>query len=325
MLEQSRGALVYSLMFREGVILYPINPKQFACYRESYTSAGGKSDPSDARLMARMLRERISILKAWTPDDADTRLLSRWCEQRRAIVDEQTRIQLQLISLLKQYFPQALDLFGTRQELLWEILSKWPDPRKFKRADRQLIAKVLSAHRIANSDLQQEMIGKIREITVLCSDNAIILPAIVKAKYLIGILKQTKQTVECIEAEINKIMIRHPDAKLFTELRGAGKAMAPRLLCAFGSRRDRWGSADELATFSGIAPITKQSGKQRLVQRRFVCPKYLRQTFHEFADHARRWCPWSKAVYKSLRANGMKHHAALRKLARSWIRILFKV
>ena len=71
--------------------------------------------------------------------------------------------------------------------------------------------------------------------------------------------------------------------------------------------------------------MTKQSGKQRHVHRRFACPKYLRQTFHEFADCARRFCPWSKARYRMLRDRGMKHHAALRKIARSWIRILFRV
>ena len=120
-------------------------------------------------------------------------------------------------------------------------------------------------------------------------------------------------------------MKAHPDAKLFSNLRGSGKALAPRLLCAFGSQRDRWRDGYELASFSGIAPVTRQSGKQRQVSRRYACPKYLRQTFHEFADSARKWCPWSKARYRMLRDRGMKHHAAIRKLARSWIRILYRV
>ena len=46
---------------------------------------------------------------------------------------------------------------------------------------------------------------------------------------------------------------------------------------------------------------------------------------HEFADRARQYCPWSRARYRMLRDRGMKHHAALRKIARSWIRILFRV
>ena len=93
----------------------------------------------------------------------------------------------------------------------------------------------------------------------------------------------------------------------------------------FGSQKERWEDADSLAAYSGIAPVTRKSGKKLQVQRRYACPKFLRQTFHEFADSARLYCPWTRARYSMLRDRGMKHHAAIRKLARSWIRILFRV
>ena len=76
MLEQSRRALVYALMFRKNVLLYPVNPRQLARYRESYPG-GGKNDPTDAKYLARMLRERITTLTAWQPDDENTRLLGQ--------------------------------------------------------------------------------------------------------------------------------------------------------------------------------------------------------------------------------------------------------
>jgi hypothetical protein len=85
MLEQSRGALVYALRFREDVLLYPVNPKQLARYRESYPG-GGQSDPTDAMYLARMLHERITTLTVWQPDDENPRLdqpvdvRSRICE-----------------------------------------------------------------------------------------------------------------------------------------------------------------------------------------------------------------------------------------------------
>ena len=145
------------------------------------------------------------------------------------------------------------------------------------------------------------------------------------AKLLAQQIQQAQKAIEEFDVAIAEAMKKHPDAHLFTSLRGAGNALAPRLLAAFGSQRDRWVNADRLAAFSGIAPVTRKSGKICQVQRRYACPKYLRQTFHEFADCARRFCPWSKARYQMLRDKGMKHHAALRKIARSWIRILFKV
>jgi transposase len=140
-----------------------------------------------------------------------------------------------------------------------------------------------------------------------------------------GLLHQLEQGIEQFEQLIEAEMKTHQDARLFTALPGAGKALAPRLLTAFGSNRERFQHADEVASMSGIAPITRQSGKSRQVVRRFACPNHRRQTFHEFANCARIWCPWSKAYYNMQRSRGMKHHAAVRKLAHRWIRILFQV
>ena len=326
MLEQSRGALIYALMFREDVLLYPINPKQLARYRESYPG-GGKNDPTDAMYMARMLCERIATLKAWRPDDEKTRLIANLCQQRRKIVDSRTKLRQQLIALLKSYFPVVWELFRQdhQQPLLVSLLRRWPDPRKLRRADRRLIRRVLSDHSIRNEQQQNEIIEHIRSAPLLTRDDALITPSAMAAKSLANQLQQVQKAICEFDSKIAEAMKDHPDAHLFTELRGAGKALAPRLLSAFGSDRDRWEDADDLGSFSGIAPVTYKSGKSRTVRRRFACPKYLRQTFHEFADSARIFCPWSKARYLMLRDGGMKHNAALRKIARSWIRILFRV
>ena len=326
MLEQSRGPLVHALMFRENVLLFPINPKQFARYRESYPG-GGKDDPTDAKYLARMLRERITTLTAWQPDDENTRLLAHLSRQRRKLVDGQTKLRLQLIAQLKSYFPLVLELFGKEWQLplLLSVLGRWADPRQLRRADRRLIRRVLSDHSIRNEEQQNEIIERIRSAQLLTRDDALITPAAMAVKLLANQIQQAHKTIKEFDARIAEAMKQHPKAHLFTSLRGAGPALAPRLLCAFGSQKDRWQDADSLAAFSGIAPVTRKSGKQCHVHRRYACPKFLRQTFHEFADSARIYCPWTKARYRMLRDKGMKHNAAIRKLARSWIRILFRV
>jgi transposase len=326
MLEQSRGALVHALMFRDNVLLYPVNPKQFARYRESYPG-GGSNDPTDAKYLARMLRERITTLTAWEPDDEITRLLAHLSRQRRKLVDGQTKLRQQLIAQLKSYFPLVLELFGKEWQLplLLSVLGRWADPRQLRRADRRLIRRVLNDNSIRNEGQQDEIIERIRSAQLLTSDDALITPAAMAVKLLANQIQQAQKTIKEFDAKIAEAMKQHPDAHLFTRLRGAGAALAPRLLCAFGSQKDRWEDADSLASFSGIAPVTRKSGKMCQVQRRYACPKFLRQTFHEFADSARIYCPWTKARYRMLRDRGMKHHATLRKLARSWIRILFRV
>ena len=326
MLEQSRGPLVHALMFRDNVLLFPVNPKQFARYRESYPG-GGKDDPTDAMYLARMLWERITTLTPWLLDDENTRLLAHLSQHRRKLVDGQTKLRLQLVSLLKSYFPVVLELFTTvrQQPLLLSVLSRWPDPRQLRRADRRLIRRVLREHCVRNEEQQDEIIERIRSATLLTHDDALITPTAMAVKLLVAQLQQSRKVILEFDAKIAEALQQHPDAHLFTSLRGAGPTLAPRLLCAFGSQKDRWEDADSLAAFCGIAPVTRKSGTKCSVRRRYACPKFLRQTFHEFADSARLYCPWTKARYRMLRDKGMKHHAALRKLARSWIRILFRV
>ncbi|MEM6473414.1 MAG: transposase [Planctomycetota bacterium] len=80
-----------------------------------------------------------------------------------------------------------------------------------------------------------------------------------------------------------------------------------------------------LGSYSGILPVTRQSGKTKHVSRRRACPAFLKQTFHEFADCTRKHCDWSGAYYRLQRSRGMAHHAAIRKLASRWQRILLSV
>ncbi|QDU92279.1 IS110 family transposase [Lignipirellula cremea] len=171
MLEQSKGPLVYALMFHPELLLYPINPKQFARYRESYPGGDAKSDPSDARYIARMLRERISTLKPWIADDEATRGLANLSEQRRKIVNGQVIQRQQLTAHLKSYFPLLLELFGqsNRLGLLLKMVGRWSDPRKLRRADRQLVDRVLRENGIRNQAQREALIERIRSSKLLTS------------------------------------------------------------------------------------------------------------------------------------------------------------
>ncbi|HXG95380.1 MAG TPA: transposase [Blastocatellia bacterium] len=95
-------------------------------------------------------------------------------------------------------------------------------------------------------------------------------------------------------------------------------------MAAFGSNREKFSSADEVACLSGIAPVIERSGKSSWVRWRYFCPKFLRQTFHEYAGESIRHSFWAKAYYESQRAKGKSHSEAVRALACKWIRIIWK-
>ena len=105
---------------------------------------------------------------------------------------------------------------------------------------------------------------------------------------------------------------------------GAGKVLAPRVLAAFGSQRERYRTAVEMQQYSGIAPVTESSGKSRWVHFRRACPKFLRQSFQEWAEHSLVHSVWARAYYEQQRTRGSGHQAAVRALAFKWIRIVFR-
>ena len=116
----------------------------------------------------------------------------------------------------------------------------------------------------------------------------------------------------------------HPDYALVKSFPGAGPAMAPRLIAALGSQRERYHSAAEIQQYSGIAPVVASSGKQHWVHWRWACPKFLRQTFHEWALHSIAYSDWAFEYYEQQRAKGKRRNTAIRSLAFKWIRILFR-
>lgn len=326
-LEKGRVRIIYHLMLYENITLYPIDPKQAARYRESFSSGRAKDDNRDSYYLARLLAERQADLRPLKPDDPLTRKISLLCQTRRQLVDDKTAVIQQLHAVLKMYFPLLLALPGTRLDcgLKQEIMRRWPDPRKLIKLNRQTLEKLLRRHRCGSDDQIAELIETIRSARFATSDGALIEPLTIRVRTLAEQMKTLEKGIEVLEREVESAMKKHPDAKLFTKLPGAGAALAPRLLVALGSDRERWADASELGSYSGILPVTRQSGKTKHVTRRRACPSYLKQTFHEFADCARKFCDWSRAYYDLQRARGMAHHAAVRKLASRWQRILLSV
>lgn len=78
-----------------------------------------------------------------------------------------------------------------------------------------------------------------------------------EAKALVKYITGCQELIVQFDQEIKVTLAKHPDALLFTTLRGAGVAIAPRLLTAFRSDRNRFKNAEEVASNVGIAPVTK--------------------------------------------------------------------
>jgi transposase len=324
-IEQSRGAVIHVLLGYDFVHVFRINPKSLADYRKAFSTGGAKDDPADARyLLAWVLLHRDRI-QPWIPDDAETRALQKLVEFRRDLVNERVALTNRLTQVLREYFPQALDWAGEIDCVMaCDFLSKWPTLEKIKKARPDTIRTFYRQHGSRSSERIEERLKAIRTAQPLTVDAAVVETSVCMVECMIRALRPTIESIDQIDGEIEERFQAHPDMAIFDSLPGAGPVLAPRLLAAMGSDRGRFGSAREIQQYSGIAPVTKRSGKSEWVHRRFACPKFLRQTFHEFAGQSRHGSAWARGYYEMQRHKGKGHHAAVRALAFKWIRIIFR-
>jgi transposase len=325
-LEQSRGALLYALMSYDFLVLYPINPATAKRYRDAFAPSGAKTDPVDARLLWELLVKHRDQLRPWQPSDPTTRQLALLCEHRRDLVHQRTRLVQQLRATLKTYFPQALDWAGEdlATVLAADFLLKWPTLAALQQAKPPTVRAFYYAHRCRRPDLITERLAQIKAATALCTDPAVIAAHQLRAQSLVRQLRPLLAAIAEYDRQIEALFATHPDAAIFRSFPGAADCLAPRLAAAFGTDRDRFPAAAAIAQLSGVAPVTRQSGKFHSVQRRLACAKFLLQTFHEFARCSLKFCEWARCYYEAQRAKGKGHHTAVRALAFKWVRILWR-
>ena len=323
-LEQSRGALMYALMDHAFLDLYPINPVTLARYREAFAPSRAKDDPGDARLLAEILRLHRDKLAVWKPDDEQTRTLAFLNEERRKAVNLRTKLVLRLQAALKLYFPQALAWLGADlgTPMACDWLLKWPTLEAAQRSRPQTVRAFFYAHNCRSAAHVESVLAALPAAKPLTTDAAVLAVQPLTVQMLAKQLRLLHGAIVAYERQIAARFRPHPDAFLFENLPGAGPALAPRLLTAFGTDRSRHPTAQDMQAYAGIAPVIERSGKSCWTHWRWNCPKFLRQTFHEFAKSTVIHSAWARAFYDLQKSRGKAHNAAIRSLAFKWVRII---
>jgi transposase len=294
-LETSRGPVISALLAYDFIVLFPINPKALKSYRAAFSVSGPKDDRSDAMLLEEYVRFHRDKLHALEPDTVLTRTLAGLVETRRQLVDERTRLVEQLHSVLKTCSPLADMILGDQmtRPMASDFLRRWPDLESLQKAKPQVLQSFFYQHNSRSHETIQGRLEAVAQARALTTDPAIIGPARLRVSALAAMLKPLHKIIAQWDRQIEKTMDQHPDAALFRSLPGAGPCLAPRLLVAFGTNRERFGRATEVAQFYGIAPVVRQSGQTKTVHVRHRCPKFGRQSFHENAGCALREEDWA--------------------------------
>ncbi len=325
-LEQSRGALLHVLLSYDFLVLYPIHPTTVAKFRQAFKSSGAKSDPLDTDQILDILTKHRDRLRPLRPDTEPTRLLARLVEDRRRAVELRTRHEQAALAALKEYFPQAIQLCSSnlRSRLACDLLHKWSTQQALQQAKPSTLRRFLYGHNVRSPEVIAQALQLAQKGQPLTTDPAITESGWRLCQVHLQLIQSLNPLIEDYDRRIEQLFHEHPEAPLFAQLPGAGPALAPRLLAFFGTDRSRYATAANVQCFTGIAPVTKSSGRAHLVLFRRACPKFDRQTFHEFARCSVAKCQWARNFVQYYTDQGKSYHAIIRALAFKWIRILFR-
>src|SRR5688572_11183354 len=287
-IELSQGPIVSALLEHDFFVLFPVQPKTLARYRAAFTTSGAKDDPTDAEFALELLLRHPDKLTRLEPESVPMRSLRRLVEARRTLVQDRVRITNRITAALKAYFPQVLDWFRDKEAAVFaDFIERWPTLELVQRARSETLATFFRSHNVRYQTAIDRRIAAIRQELPLTTDPAAIQPNLLLVTVLLPQLRAACAAIDRLDDEIAKLAPELPDYALFRALPGAGEALAPRLLVAFGERRERFPDAASLQQYAGIAPITKRSGNKSSVHWRYQCPTFPSTDLHRVgrADH----------------------------------------
>jgi transposase len=332
-IEISWGAVVETLT-EAGFSVFSINPKQVDRFRDRYTVAGAKDDSRDALVLASALRTDTKSFKrvqADSPEIIRLRELSRLNEELK---NELRRATNQLWEQLHRYFPQILKLSSGADDLfVWDLLSKASTPAKGAKLTHRRISQILTRHRISRFTTEQ-VVAILREPSLQLAPGAadaasehvlFLLPRIV-------LLDQQVREVERRIAHVLKELPENADGEsskprdvdLLLSLPGLGPIIASTILSE-ASRPIRERDYHALRCYAGTAPVTKQSGKRRMVSMRQACSARIRQAVFYWSSRSIMFDARSRQHYDRLRAAGHAHARALRGVADRLLAVLMTI
>src|SRR5436190_5713254 len=209
-LEQSRGPLIYFLLQYDFFVLFPINPATLAKYRQAFSTAGGKDDPSDADYVLDLLEHHRDRLRIWRPGDEKTRTLSLLMEQRRRLVNDRTRLSNRLTALLKGYFPQVLDWFeDIRTLLVCDFLVRWPQLSLLQQARPATIDRFLRSHHSTSKSTNQRRLTEIKTALPLTTDAAVMTSSVINVKVLVAQMRTLIAAISEYDRQLQALCLTH--------------------------------------------------------------------------------------------------------------------
>jgi transposase len=323
-IETDRGLWVLALA-AAGYQVLGLNPKQVARFKERYNLSGKKDDAADAHALADMVRAERHQLRAVAAGTPGARAVTVAARAHQTLIWERTRHALRLRPALREFFPAALaaysDLGLTAADTL-ELLTRAPAPEAAARLTATQISAALRRARRHDVPARAEAIRTALRVPQLAQPAAVTAAYAAAVQASAAVLITLNEQIRLLEAQVEAHFLRHPDAEIYLSQPGIGPASGARVLAEFGDAPGRYASAKARKNYAGSSPVTRASGRSKVVLARHIRSNRLADALQSQAFSALTTSPGARACYDQQRARGPGHNAALRQLSNRLVGIL---
>ena len=314
-IETGQGPWVAALI-AAGYTVFAVNPLQASRYRERHGVPGAKSDAGDAHVLADMVRTDSRQLRPVAGDSAQAAAIKVVTRTHKTLIWERTRHTQRLRHALRDYFPAALEAFEDLDAAdTLELLARAPDPASAARLTAAQISAALKRARRRDIAAKAERIQAVLRAAHLGQPDIVAAAYAASARALIAVLVTLNEQVKALQGQVEAYFGQHPDAEILLSQPGLGPVLGARVLAESGDDPARYASAKARKNYAGTSPITRASGKKKIVMARYVHNDRLTDALMSQAFTALRASPGARAYYDHQRARGAGHNPALRQLA----------
>jgi transposase len=322
-IETERGPWVAALA-AAGYLVYAVNPLAVARYRDRHHVSGAKSDASDAKLLADLVRTDRHNHRPVAGDSADAEAIKVLARAHQSLIWTRNRHTNALRSALREYYPAALMAFEdlAHGDALG-VLDRAPGPAEGARLPLSAIQSALK-----RGGRQRNIAARARQIQAALRTEQLAAPAAVAAAFAastratVGIIAELNRQISELETALAEHFETHPDADIYLSLPGLGVVLGARVLGEFGDDPNRYTDAKSRKNYAGTSPLTVASGNKRAVLARHVRNRRIYDAIDQWAFCAISSSPGARAFYDQRRAAGDLHHQALRALGNRLVGIL---
>jgi transposase len=322
-IETDRGLWVGALT-AAGYQLFAINPLAVARYRDRHHVSGAKSDASDAKLLADLVRTDRHNHRPIAGDSAQAEAIKVLARAHQTLIWTRTRHTNALRNALREYYPAALEAFEdlAHGDALG-VLDRAPSPDQGVRLDLPAIQSALK-----RGGRKRNIAARAREIRAALRTEQLAPPLPVAAAFAattraaVGVITELNRQIAELETNLAEHFETHPDADIYRSLPGLGVILGARVLGEFGDDPNRYTDPKSRKNYAGTSPLTVASGKKRTVLARHVRNRRLYDAIDQWAFCALSTSPGARALYDQHRAAKESHHRALRAVANRLVGIL---